>query len=339
MAALSSPHASGVVFSTGLPNCREGRLYPIGAVSPDWFAEIGERADALGYYSLWTNEFLTTDPSVVARFDTSPTYFDPLLTFAWIARATSTIRFVTSTVVLPLHEPVLLSRQVATLDVLSDGRVTLGIGLGGTAEEFHRIHGELTVPNRGVLMDEYVSALRVLWEDASSSFDGQHVRFDQLHMFPKPVQRPLPLFMAGDAEGVLRRLARYGQGWIDTTALPDAIASRKEVLARYAREAGRGSDKIVITRQFYVSLATDEQEAIDNHRRSFPGSKTPVTAANPPDKEVNLVGTPEQLARRLGEYVRAGVDEICTIFYAPDKPSLLRQMELFASDVVPAVGR
>lgn len=339
MTVLSSPRADGVHFSTGLPNCREGRLHPLGSVEPDWLIEVSKLADRLGYYSLWTNEFLATDPNVAAKFDGVPTYYDPLLTFAWVATVTGAIRFVTSTIVLPLHEPVLLGRQLATLDVLTQGRVTLGIGLGGKAEEFHRIRGELTVPNRGLLMDEYVGALRALWEEPRASFAGQHVRFDDLVMSPKPTQRPLPIFMAGDAEGVLRRLARYGQGWIDTTALPEAIASRKATLAGYLREAGRADESLSIARQFYVSLASTDDEAIENHRRSLAGSKAAVSPSNPPEKEVNLVGTPETVARRLSDYVKAGVDEICVIFYAPDKGAALRQMELFASDVVPAVGR
>jgi len=97
---LVCPAANSIRFSTALPSCREGRLHPIGSVGPDWLIEVSEKADSLGYHSLWTNEFLTTDPEVSARLDDAPTYYDPLLKFAWVARATRDVRFMTSTMVL-----------------------------------------------------------------------------------------------------------------------------------------------------------------------------------------------------------------------------------------------
>jgi len=97
--------------------------------------------------------------------------------------------------------------------------------------------------------------------------------------------------------------------------------------------------EIAIVRQFYISLGASDDEAVDNQRRSLPGSRTPVSPGNPPGEEAKLVGTPEAIARRLTDYVKADVDAVCAIFYAPDKASALHQVELFASDVVPAIGR
>ena len=135
-------------FSTGVPNCREGRLNPIGSVDPAWMSDVAQAAEQLGYYSLWLNEFLETEPNVRVRFDDPPNYYDALTTLGYLAAQTRRIRFLPSVVVLPLHHPILLNRQAATLDVLSGGRLTLGVGLGGSREDYRRLRGELGAVNR-----------------------------------------------------------------------------------------------------------------------------------------------------------------------------------------------
>jgi len=325
-----------VKFSTGIPNCREGRLNPIGSVDRSWLCDVASAAEELGYYSLWFNEFLETDPNVAARFDDPPNYYDPLTTIGYLAARTKQIRFVTSTIVLPHHHPVLLNRQLATLDVLSDGRVTLGIGLGGSAEEYRRIRGDLGAPNRGQMMDEFVEALRVLWCEDKASFSGRYVKFEAVECFPKPTQKPLPIFMAGEAEGALRRLARFGDGWIDTFFPPGAMRERIVQIHGYLREA-RGRDaELEITRQFYISLSDNPQAADANMKASLPKAK-PTQARRREGMEMNLVGTPASIAERLKQYVSAGVTEICAIFYSPNASEALRQMEMFARGVIPTV--
>src|SRR6266536_1647561 len=190
-----------VKISTGLPNCREGRQNAIGSVTLDGMLRVARIAEELGYYSLWPNEFFTTRPDVADRYPDPPTLFDTVVTMAYAAAVTSRIRFTPSTIVLPLHEPLLLGRQLATLDVFSGGRITLGIGLGGSADEYRSLRGTLDKPNRGVMM-------------------GQYTSFENVESFPKPIQDPLPIFMAGHADGVFRRIAAYGQGWIDSTQPP-----------------------------------------------------------------------------------------------------------------------
>ncbi|HYM51062.1 MAG TPA: TIGR03619 family F420-dependent LLM class oxidoreductase [Candidatus Limnocylindrales bacterium] len=326
-------------FSTGLPNCREGRQNPIGAVTPAWLRTVTTEAERLGYYSIWLNEFLQTEPGVALKYDQPPSYYDPLVTIGHLAALTKRIRFVTSTIVLPHHHPILLNRQVATLDALSNGRLTLGIGLGGSADEFRSLRGDLGSPNRGQMMDEFVDALRALWTQRRASFSGQYVKFENVEAHPQPVQDPLPIFMAGEVEGVFRRLARSGQGWIDYGFHPEPLKEKVAQVRRYVREA-RGADApMEITRQFYVSLGQTRSEAEANRAASVPAGN-PVPPPPPPahPMEPVLVGTPAELSARLREYVDAGVTEICAIFYSPDAAGAVRQMELFAREVMPAVG-
>ena len=212
-------------FSTGVPNCREGRLNPIGSVDPAWMSDVAQAAEQLGYYSLWLNEFLETEPNVRARFDDPPNCYDALTTLGYLAAQTRRIRFLPSVLVLPLHHPILLNRQAATLDVLSGGRLTIGVGLGGSREDYRRLRGELGAVNRGQMMDEFVQALQALWSEQKASFSGRFVDFRDVHCFPKPRQDPLPLFMAGEADAVLRRIGRFAQGWIDSFSPPDSTSS------------------------------------------------------------------------------------------------------------------
>jgi probable F420-dependent oxidoreductase len=327
-----------VRFSTGLPNCREGRLNPIGSVDVGWMREVTAAAEELGYFSIWLNEFLQTEPNVAAQFDQPPSYYDPLTTIGYLVALTRRLRFVTSTIVLPHHHPLLLSRQVATLDVLSDGRITLGVGLGGSVDEFRQLRGDLDRPNRAQMMDEFLQGLRALWELRRASFHGTYVRFTDVETHPKPVQRPLPIFMAGTVEGVYRRISRFGQGWIDTSFSPEETRQAIAVINTFLAEAGRVGEKVEVARQFYVSLDSDPERAAENLEASLPGlGRRVVERQLAQGREVSLVGTPEQMAKRLREFVSAGVTEICPIFYSANADGALRQMELFARSVIPAV--
>ena len=330
-----------VRISTGLPNCREGRQNPIGSVSVETIKRVALVAEECGYYSLWPNEFIVTEPRVAARYQDAPSLFDPIVTMSYAAALTERIRITPNTIVLPYHEPLLLAREIATLDAYSGGRITLGIGLGGAAEEYRRLHQNLVKPNRGKMMDEYVQALRALWSDHSATFQGQYVSFADVETYPKPLQDPLPIFMAGHAEGVFRRLAAYGQGWVDSSMLPDELTTNMERLRSYAAEAGRGDVDFEFARQFYVSIGETEDEAKTNHARSVPPATRPQSDAAPAapapaaSQERSLIGTPEQILDRLRTYAAVGVTELCVIFYFPDDDAAERQLRLFASDVAP----
>ena len=263
---------------------------------------------------------------------------------SFVAAVTSRIRLIPSTIVLPLHEPLLLSRQLATLDVFSGGRVTLGIGLGGIGGGVSpAATATLDKPNRGQMMDEYLQALRVLWTDRYATFHGKYVSITDAEAFPKPVQDPLPIFVAGNGEAMLRRAAN-AQGWIEFGLQPDDIRSTIAQLREYREEAGRQDEPFEIARQFYISIAPTEDEAKANHAAAVPPPDGPGSGGSgggsgtPPPWEHTLVGTPEQIAARLAEYVEAGVTEICAIFYAPNDESTERQTRLFAEEVMPQLG-
>lgn len=202
------------------------------------------------------------------------------------------------------------------------------------------MHRTLISPHRGTLMDEYIEALRVLWTDESATYTGRYTSFEGMQIQPKPAQSPIPIFLAGPSDAALRRVAKYGQGWIVSKIPPDEIRKRVDRLASLAREEGRGDERFEIARQFYVSIGASEEEARANHRASLPNAASTERAGgsgkgDKPQENI-LIGTPDFIRARLHAYVEAGATEVCLIFYYPDVAAAERQLELFAREVMPA---
>lgn len=331
-------------FSAGLPNCREGRLSPVGSVTIDGMQHVARVADELGYHSLWPNEIFTGRADVSERYTSLPSLFDCIVTMSYAAAVTKSIRLCSSTIVLPLHEPIVLSRQIATLDQFSGGRVILGIGLGGKAEEYKALHSNHEGVHRGNMMDEYIEALRLLWTKGSHTYKGTYAAFTDIESHTLPAQDPLPIYVAGPSEGVLKRVATYGQGWIVSRIGPDAVRANVERLYELAAEAGRAQERFEVARQFYVSIGRTQEEAEANYRAAMPGASasappTPTGSGGPKRKdpgEYSIIGTPESISERIRTYQAAGVTEFAMIFYYPTPEAGEEQLRLFAEEVIPA---
>lgn len=319
------------MISVGLPNCKEGKSQPPGSVTVRWLRELAIQAEALGYDGLWLNELLQLQES--RSPETPNNYFDPIVTIGYLSAVTERIRFVTATIVLPQHHPVLLGRQVATMDVCSGGRVTLGIGLGGAAASFRQLRADLGAVNRGAMMDEYLEALRLQWENPRASYTGKYVSFVDAEAYPKPIQKPLPILMAGGADGVVDRIARFGQGWIDSHTLPAEIAAVVAKIGSQRTAFGLPPRPVQVGRQFYVSLAPTAAEA----EQIMVDCGAPVRAGVTDAEERRIVGTPEDAIRIMAPYLDVGVTEVCPIFYGATLGVLLAQLRLFAREVMPAL--
>ena len=325
-------------FSVCLPNCKEGKTQPAGVVGVDWIRELATGAEALGYDGLWVSELLqaqggagaggNVDVSTGTRAEVS--YFDPISTLGYVAAVTDRVRLTTATIVLPHHHPVVLSRQLATLDAYTGGRITLGVGLGGSAAAFKALRGDLEKVHRGTMMDEYLEALRLMWEQPSASFEGRYVRITDAEAYPKPVQRPLPIYVAGSGEGAFRRIARFGQGWIDSHTPAAEIPAVVEQLTAL------GAEQPAVARQIYMALADTREDA---QRIMSAGIGGAAPQAEVTDAEQRrIVGTPDDFVEQLRPFAAAGVSEICCIFYGASLDSLLAQLESFARDVQPRLA-
>src|SRR6478735_61205 len=184
--------------------------------------EVSAAAERCGFATLWSGEHVVMVDRSASRYPYSDDgqiavpaeadWIDPLIGLSFAAAATSTIGIATGVLLLPEHNPVLVAKQAATLDTLSDGRFTLGIGIGWSREEFDA----LGVPfeRRGARTAEYVAAMRTIWRDDVASFDGEFVTFDSVRVNPKPFDGgSIPIVLGGNSDAALRRVAGWGDGW------------------------------------------------------------------------------------------------------------------------------
>lgn len=177
-----------------VPTCLAGIAYAIPFAAADEVIQIAVEAEEFGYHEVAGNERLSTQRFVREAWSAPPDYFEPLTMLAAIAAKTSVVRLATGILVLPMRDPVLLAKQVATLDHISGGRVTLAVAAGGYRDEFEGIAPDLADASRTQLMTEGIEALRVLFEQPRSTYDGKYRRFRDVESYPKPVQSPLPIF-------------------------------------------------------------------------------------------------------------------------------------------------
>jgi probable F420-dependent oxidoreductase len=214
-------------------------------INPKFLFPVAKRADELDYESLWFGEHIVIpakidsahpyNPELGPPLSSTPLY-DPLITYAYIAAQTERIKLGTSIYLGALRHPITAARLIATADVLSNGRILLGVGVGWLKEEFD----VLGIPweHRGPRLDEIVHVMRRLWSEELVEHKGRFYQFDAVGFEPKPVRSAVPILVGGEAPAALRRAARIGDGWIGAMHTPETAASRRREL-----QAMRQSDK------------------------------------------------------------------------------------------------
>jgi probable F420-dependent oxidoreductase len=218
---------------------------------PDHLAETARAAEAAGFDSVWAGEHVVlpdpqVPPSPMGPQDPS---LDPLLALSWAAAHTTTVRIATGIVIMPQRNPVVLAKQVATLDVLSGGRVMLGIGVGYLEPEFRAIGANFE--ERGAVTDEYLEAMQHLWYDDKPSFHGRFADFEGVDAHPRPVQQPVPIVVGGHTAPAFRRAVRCGHGWYGFAMTPEqaagCVAALGQAASRVERPSSLGPLEITIT--------------------------------------------------------------------------------------------
>ena len=225
------------------------------AVTPEGATALATIAEELGYESLWTVEHVVVPADYSSTYPYSPTgrmpgtedapIPDPLVWLTWCAAHTTRIRLATGILILPQRNPVVLAKEAATLDLLSGGRLTLGVGVGWLAEEFE----VMGVPfaERGAITDEYMQVLRVLWQEAEPTFSGTYANFTRARMHPKPAQATIPIVVGGHTPAAARRAGRLGDGFFPGRGKPEEIDELIDTARAAAKDAGRDPDALEIT--------------------------------------------------------------------------------------------
>ncbi len=219
-------------------------------------ASVAARAEQLGFESVWVPEHLVLPVQLESRYpysdDGRPPFtpdtpiLDPLLLLTHIAAATSRIRLGTNIYVLPLRNPIVAARMLMSLDVLSEGRLCLGIGVGWLEEEFRAVGIEFAT--RGSRMRECVMVLKALWTQAEPEFHGRFFEFGPLKFEPKPVQKPHPpILFGGESPTALRRAAALGDGWYGVAHDPQSAQQCIATLRTLRAKAGREREPFEVT--------------------------------------------------------------------------------------------
>jgi probable F420-dependent oxidoreductase len=331
-------------FGVDVPTCLAGMAYPVPFATANDVVRIAVEAEQLGYHEVSGNDHLSTQRFVREAWAQPPDYFEPLMMLATIAAKTSVVRLGTGILVLLMRDTVLLAKQVATLDHISGGRVTLAVAAGGYRDEFESVVPDLANASRVDLMAEGIESLRVLFEQSRSTYEGKYRRFVAVESYPKPVQSPLPIFSGGNADGALRRAGEWCEGWLPAKIGPAEIAAGRSTVSTYARAMGRDPASITVGLQTVVCLADTAEEArkrlerstFDLFRRSL---KDTMMKGVDIDKYLadNLIGTPDQVCVKVAGFEEAGLDGFfATLFVANTVDEMLEQMRLFARYVLPA---
>jgi probable F420-dependent oxidoreductase len=334
------------LFSVGFPTGMEGLTYPIPFSNPEDLIRIAQHAEALGYHSVWGNDHMTTQHYVRAEFPVPPRFWEPLVTYGYLAAYTKTLRFGTGVLVLPMRRDIVVTaKQIATLDHFSNGRLEIGVGIGAYREEFEALNPDAKV-HRGDMVAEGVEALRVLFSQREASFDGQYYKFRDVELFPKPKQPRLPIYFGGNNQAHLRRTALSGDGWIPA-ALPQPTLRRMVTeLKEMTEAAGRKFSELQIAPQYIVHVGRDEEKAVARfrqsqmykHLQSLKKSTLKGQASFNPE-DINLVGSVETVIARAAALREAGVTHFLGLFFAANSVvELLDQMQMFAEDVRPKIA-
>jgi probable F420-dependent oxidoreductase len=179
-------------------------------VSPQSLRRWARLAEDTGYHVIMISDHVAVTPDVQSDFPAP--FYDPFTSLSWLAAATHEIELGTTVAILPYRHPLLTARMAANLDLVSDGRFILGVGVGWAKQEFEALG--VTYSNRGQLSTEYLAAIRGFFENDVFSYEGRHVSFKDVYTAPRPI-RPggLPIWVGGSSEAALKRAAQYGDAW------------------------------------------------------------------------------------------------------------------------------
>jgi probable F420-dependent oxidoreductase len=249
---------------------------------------VASSADECGFATLWAGEHVVMVDRSASHYPYSDDgaiavpaqadWLDPMIALAFAAAASSRIAVATGVLLLPEHNPVVVAKQAASLDRLSGGRLTLGIGVGWSKEEF----AALGVPfeHRAARASEYVAAMRTLWRDDVASFDGRFVGFDSIRVNPKPVRdRGIPIVMGGNSDPALRRVASLADGWYGFNL--DGVTAVRERLGKLDELcAGLGRDR----RELRLAVALRKPRVEDFDELAALGVDELVLVEAPPER-------------------------------------------------------
>ncbi len=293
--------------------------------TPEALEALVQRGEALGFSSVMIADHVVFPVAIKSKYPYTVTGAFPgqgdaleqLALMAFIAGKTRTLRLVSSVMIVPHRNPVVTAKMLATIDVLSHGRVPVGVGVGWLREEFQAL-GAPDFDRRGSVSDEYIRIMKTLWTECPASFAGEFYRFEAIQCLPAPVQKPHPpIWVGGHSKAALRRVARLGDGWHPVGAnpavplRPPELASSLAGLRRLTEAEGRDPSSFTIS---YKAPVYDPAQALDGRT----GERRPFS------------GSPGEIEDDIATFARLGVSEVIFDFRRERLAESLERMERFA---------
>ncbi|MCH8826823.1 MAG: LLM class flavin-dependent oxidoreductase [Chloroflexi bacterium] len=284
-----------------------------GLEDPQDVLNIAVKAEELGFDSVWVNHHVFNAGYIYERLGHKP-YYDALTTLTYAGAMTKRVRLGTTILVLPYLNPIVLAKELATLDVYSGGRVIVGVGVGALKAESDALGSDYHT--RGRYADESLAVMKELWTQDVPSFSGRFFQFSGAPFSPKPLQKPHPpLWIGGTSDAALRRVARLGDGWHPNRMSADSMRESLAKLQVQLDEQGRSMDEITLSIRAEVNVLT-----------------APSANGDEP-----LVGTPLQISEGIKGFEELGVEEIVMQIGSLDAKHINQVMEDFADKVMPLV--
>jgi probable F420-dependent oxidoreductase len=291
-------------------------------------AAIARVGEAAGFHSAMIADHIVFPVASRSRYPYTvsgahPSHGDALEQLSilnFVAGITERLRLVTSVMILPYRNPVLAAKMLATADVLSDGRLTVGVGVGWLGEEFAALDAR-PFDRRGAVSDECIEVMLTLWRESPVSHTGEFYSFDSICCEPLPLQKPHPpIWVGGHSHAALRRTAKYGDGWHPVGAIAAVPLPPEEMVVKLAElrrlTEAQGRDFAALTISYKAPLYDTALPGPDGARRSFSGSA-------------------EQVAADIRGFAAIGVHELIFDFRADTLPETLERIERFADQVMP----
>jgi len=282
-----------------------------------------ERAEALGFESLWAWDH------ILLGVEPSFPIIDSVTTLAAVAARTRTIKLGTGVLVLPLRNPVVAAKALGSLDVISGGRLILGVAAGWYAREFDAVG--VPFKQRGRIFERNLDILLRLWTEERVTLKGDEFNLRESVMVPRTTQRPRPpVLIGGYVDAVLRRVATVGDGWLTYFYTPESFARSWQKIHGFAQEAGRDPSTLTATNQLAIYVGKNRDET-EKDMRQWLSTEWDTAAWSESTIEHAIHGSPEQCVEQLRAHVKTGVHRIILIpyHYQPE------QVERIAKEVLP----
>jgi probable F420-dependent oxidoreductase len=285
--------------------------------------EFAQRAEALGYEYLCSGEHMMFHGAVP----------NSLISLSVAAGATRKIKLMSTVVLLPLYTPMVVAKMTSVLDVASEGRYHMGIGVGGEFPKEFEACG-VPVKQRGSRSNEALEVITKLWTEKNVNFDGRYTKFSGVTLDPDPVQKPRPpIWVAGRKEPAMRRAALYADGWIPYMYTPEMLHESLEKIRQFGKEAGRDMSKFRPGLFIFTSVYPNRDEAREQAAKAL--GKNYAQDFSKIAGRYTLYGNPDDCRKRLQEYVDAGARTVL-ISWACRQDDIEENMKLISEEVAPA---